>query len=503
MFLVVTAVVATLAIVYSIASSIATYRKLAHIPGPKWAAWTDFWLVRHCFSGRISLKLQEVNSQYGDLARVGPNWVVCGDPGEMRRIWAARSNYKRAYWYRGLRMDLNRDSTFSTLDEKVHSSLRSRMLPGYGGKDVDGLHEAIDDRVAAFVKLLEDKYLSGNPTESGLSYRTVDFARKVQFFTLDVISMLAFGDAFGCLEADEDVSRYIEVTELMLPYTSTLAVLPWLVDLLQSPFLHLWLPNVQNMVGYGKVMSLAKKAVSARYGEKPVVKRDMLGSFVKHGLSRDEAEGEALTQILAGSDTTATAIRATLLYITSNPKVYARLQREIDEGVRAGRISSPISDAEARRFPYLQAVIREGLRMWPPATGLLPKVSMTDDVICGIRVPAGTSVAWSAWSILRSKAVFGEDASQFRPERWLDAPPEQLRVMEQTAMLGFAGGSRYECLGKSVAMIELNKVFVELLRRFDIVLVDPTQPWKYHNVIIFVQSDMHVRITRREEAVKA
>jgi cytochrome P450 len=78
----------------------------------------------------------------------------------------------------------------------------------------------------------------------------------------------------------------------------------------------------------------------------------------------------------------------------TNPQVYARFQAEIDQRVAAGRISSPITDAEARNFPYLQAVIREGLRMLPPATGLLPKVSHKDEVVCGVHIPAGTNVAW-------------------------------------------------------------------------------------------------------------
>ncbi|CAK7271329.1 hypothetical protein SEPCBS119000_004544 [Sporothrix epigloea] len=475
MLLFITVVAVAVAIVYSIASSIASYRKLAHIPGPKWAAWSNLWLVRGQLSGQLNFILRDINKHYGKLARIGPNWVVCGDPAEIRRIWAARPNYRRGYWYRGLRFDPYRDHTLSTLDEKVHSQLRSKMLPGYGGKDVDGLHEAIDVHVAAFVELLEDKYLAGDPSKSHVPYRTVDLALKIQLFTLDVISTLAFGETFGCLDADADTSGYLEVTERVTPILAAMAIFPWVVDFLQSRVWRLLIPNVNKIVGFG-IMKLAKRTVDARYGEKPLIKRDMLGSFVKHGLSRDEAEGEAMTQIVAGSDTTATAIRATLLYITTNPQVYARLQREIDESVCAGRISSPISDAEARRFPYLQAVIREGLRMWPPASGLQPKVSMTDDVICGIRVPAGTSVAWAPWTMMHDKGVFGEDAYQFQPERWLDTPPEQLRVMEQTAMLGFAGGSRYECLGKNVAMIELNKVFVELLRRFDIVLVDPTQP---------------------------
>ena len=491
---------------YHVIAYIRAYRRLSHIPGPPLAAWTDLWLVWGQLSGQLNFTLLRVSDTYGTLARIGCNWVVCSDPNELRRIWGVRSNYKRAYWYRGLRIDPYRDSTFSTLDDTVHDELRSKLLPGYGGKDVDNLHDLIDEQVAAFVRLIEDKYLSVTAQQAATlgtkpHHVVVDLARKVQFFTLDVISSLAFGKSFGYLEADADKFGYIKTTESTVPVLMSTAILPWFVRIMQSPRLRWMMPNIRSMVGIGTVMTLAQEAVDARYGEKPVIKRDILGSFVAHGLSRDDAEGEAVVQIIAGSDTSATAIRSTLLFLITNPHAYMRLQQEIDGGIRAGRISSPITDAEARQFPYLQAVIREGLRMWPPATGLLPKVSNTDDEICGYRIPAGTSVAWAPWPVMRNRDIFGDDADLFRPDRWMDISTEQYKLMDNTVMLDFGGGSRYECLGKNIAMIELNKAYVELLRRFDIVLIDPAHPWKSFNAAFFIQSDMNVRITRRTEAV--
>jgi cytochrome P450 len=200
-------------------------------------------------------------------------------------------------------------------------------------------------------------------------------------------------------------------------------------------------------------VSLAQEAVNKRYGDKAEVKRDMLGSFVAHGLSKEDAEGETVTQIIAGSDTSATAIRSTMLFVMANPLVYCRLRSEIHARIRDGLISDPITFAESKKFPYLQAVIREGLRMWPPATGLLPKVSAKDELVCGHWIPAGTNVAWAAWSVMRNKAVFGDDADVFRPERWLDAPVDKLNEMEQTVMMEFATGSRWECLGKNVVSL--------------------------------------------------
>lgn len=398
--------------------------------------------------------------------RIAPNWVVCGDGTEMRRLWAARSPWKRAPWYRTLRFDPFRDSTFSTVDDKTHEVLRSKVAAGYAGKDVDGVQDAIDEQVAGLVNLLETKYLSSDDDGNSKGcFRPVDLARKAQFFTLDVISSLAFGKKFGYLDADADTFRYIEITEKLFPSLIIITLQTWIIDLLQSRAMRYLAPDSRGLIGIGDVMKRAQEAVDERYGPGAVSRRDILGSFVAHGLTREEAEGETVVQILAGSDTTATAIRATMLFVMTNPGVYARLREEIDAAAGEGRISSPITDAEARRMPYLQAVIREGIRYWPPATGLLPKVCDKDEVVCGVRIPAGTHVGWSPFAVMRDVEVFGEDAEMFRPERWLGISPEQYRTMEAITMLDFKGGSRWECLGKPIAMMELNKVFVEVSLR--------------------------------------
>lgn len=76
--------------------------------------------------------------------------------------------------------------------------------------------------------------------------------------------------------------------------------------------------------------------------------------MVRHGLTQAECETEALFQIIAGSDTTATAIRATVLYIITTPHVYQALKNEIAHGIRDGNISNPITYDEAKKLPYLQ-----------------------------------------------------------------------------------------------------------------------------------------------------
>jgi cytochrome P450 len=97
---------------------------------------------------------------------------------------------------------------------------------------------------------------------------------------------------------------------------------------------------------------------------------------------------------MAGSDTTATAMRAAFLYLLTSSATLAKLKAEIDSGIDNGLISSPIRDSEARKLPYLQACIKEALRMWPPVPGMLSKlVPPEGDTINGMFIPGGTAIA--------------------------------------------------------------------------------------------------------------
>ncbi len=82
-------------------------------------------------------------------------------------------------------------------------------------------------------------------------------------------------------------------------------------------------------------------------------------------------------------------------------------------------------------------------------------------MVNGMFIPGGTSIGYCAFGIFRDKNIFGEEADALRPERWLDDPPEKIKEQEQTLELVFSFG-KYQCLGRNVALMELNKVFVEV-----------------------------------------
>lgn len=97
-----------------------------------------------------------------------------------------------------------------------------------------------------------------------------------------------------------------------------------------------------------------------------------------------------------------------------------------------------------------------------PFSGLLMKeVPPEGDTIDGIFVPGGTRIGHNTQGIMRRRDIFGDDADIFRPERWLNISPEKRQEMVQTTELVFGYG-RWGCLGKPVAFLELNKVYVEV-----------------------------------------
>ena len=155
----------------------------------------------------------------------------------------------------------------------------------------------------------------------------------------------------------------------------------------------------------------------------------------------------------------AAAISTTLLHVASSPRIYAKLVAEIDAADQTGQISSPVRGIEARNLPYLQACIKEGLRMYPPATGIaLKAVPAAGDTINGTKLPDGTEVGISSWAVQRNKNVYGPDVHVFRPERWLEAPTLD---MERSLELVFSSG-RYACLGRTLAILTINKTLVEV-----------------------------------------
>jgi cytochrome P450 len=171
-----------------------------------------------------------------------------------------------------------------------------------------------------------------------------------------------------------------------------------------------------------------------------------------------------MSTISGASDTTATAMTAIMFHLLKNPETLARLQQELE----TSNLSRPIPTfAQVGRLPYLHATIREGMRLFPALSHPLERLVPAGGVeLCGVFLPRGTSVGCLQLALHLNPKAFGEDAAVFRPERWLEASPEALRVME-ASHLGFGRGRRV-CLGQNLAVMEMKKGIPAMLLGFDV-----------------------------------
>ncbi|KAK0701595.1 cytochrome P450 [Lasiosphaeria miniovina] len=477
---------------YYVASSFATWFRLRHVPGPFLASFSYSWLMRNNFLGISSTQLLSLK-KYGSVVRVGPNYVLTDDPAALRRISGARSTYGRdASWWAGLRIDPRQDNMLTTVDTAAHDRLKAQTANGYNGRDKVDIEGGTDAQIAKLKALIRRHYLS-TPAE----LRSVDLVWIIRFFTLDAVTSLAYGEPFGYLEANQDLFGFNkQVDELSKPM-SVMIDTPVLRALGNSPLAPHIMPKVTDKKGMGRLIALGQEFVARHFSSGAADSKDMVGSFIRHGLSREQCEAECVVQIIAGSDTTGTTIRTALLFVLATPRIYIRFMEEARSAIKTGHVSSsrPITHNQGMKLPYLQAIIYEAIRVRPPALyGHFKSVPKGGDTVNGVFLPAGTAIGHNLFGLMMSEDIFGSDAEIYRPERFLECDAAKRTEMERVVELAFGTG-RWMCAGKLVAFTQLYKVVFELLRTFEIQLMHPGRPWEESSAIFWHQSNMVVRIT--------
>ncbi|KAF2191116.1 pisatin demethylase [Zopfia rhizophila CBS 207.26] len=485
------------------------YWRLRRFKGPFSTGFSWLWHSRAVLSGAAHRHYGDVTQKYGKIARIAPNHLVTSSPELWAHVNAVRSPYKRAEWYyHCARFEPGKDNVFTECDSEKHDVRRKKMVSGYAGKENPTLEPSIDTHVKELVHLIRSRY--AGPAASTSAAKPMDMARKMQYFTLDVISDLALGKAFGDLKADEDVNDYLASGSegLMIGNTSWALGISWIRDV---PILGKAIsPSEKDQKGFGKMMGAARKSITERLMKSTEERSDMFSSFVRHGLSGEDLFHETFEQILAGSDTTAASIRIIMLYLMSHPRVYKKLQAEVDGAVKGGVApASPevISDAEARHLPYMSAVIREAIRVHPPVVNLFSHVVPEGGDVVTVDgeeffLPGGALIGYAAWSMHRKNTLYGEDCEVFRPERWFvdeSQPGEKERLAQMYRINDMIFGyGRWVCLGRVVALIEIHKVIFELMRNFDFALINPHEPWTIFNTLgLYAIGDMWVEVTER------
>ncbi|KAG8157564.1 hypothetical protein KVR01_012606 [Diaporthe batatas] len=481
----------TVAIVWWFVSAFRNWYRLSHVPGPFLASISSLWMVKKVLSGTVAEALLGLQ-QHGRLVRVGPNYLLTDDPDTLRQIASARSEYNRDEWWESLSLTPGHSNLATILEIGPHDKVKAKMSAAYGGRDNMDMERRVEAKIMHMKDVIRQRYVC-----EGDQAKSVDLARLSYYFTLDIITDLAYGESFGFLDAEGDLYNYTKSLDQLLNVTGVVSELPTMRKIVNFPAVNYFLrPNFSDKSGLGRLMGIARDIIEKRYESGEVNHGDMLGSFMRHGIEKGPAIDEVPLQLIAGAETSSTVIRSTMCFLMTTPRVYQKLKSHINEAIQAGVASSPITVEEAKKLPYLQAVLSEGIRMRPPAPyGHYKVVPPGGDTLNGLFIPEGTAVGHNSFSMMRRKEIFGEDVGIFRPERWLECSDAQRQQMDRTVDIHFGGG-RWMCAGKLVAYTELYKIYFELLREFDFQLVNTSMPYKEDSFVLWRQRDMHVRISK-------
>jgi cytochrome P450 len=205
------------------------------------------------------------------------------------------------------------------------------------------------------------------------------------------------------------------------------------------------------------------------------------------GMSDQQLRDEVMTLVLAGHETTASAMAWTMMLLSQSPIVERHAAEEV-RTVLGGR--APTFE-DLPRLRYVSMVVQESLRLYPPAWAI-ERVALADDEIGGFTIPAGGLVVISAYTMHRHP-LYWEDPEGFDPERFA---PERAEHRPRGAYIPFGAGPRI-CIGNQFALMEAQLVLAMILQRYRLDLV-PGHPIVPEPLITLRPRDgMPMRIYRR------
>jgi cytochrome P450 len=200
---------------------------------------------------------------------------------------------------------------------------------------------------------------------------------------------------------------------------------------------------------------------------------------------------EMATLLFTGHETTGLALTWTLFLLGEHPEAEARLLEELDAVLG----DHPATLRDIGRLPYLDWVIKESLRLYPPAYGVV-REALNDCEIGGYVIPKGSTVAMFQWVVHRDPRYF-DDPDAFRPERWSAGFAERL---PKFAYFPFGGGPRV-CIGKEFALLETALVLATIMRRFRFRTVPGHRTWPLPSLTLRPEYGMRMTLQPAHESV--
>ncbi|KAJ9151979.1 Pisatin demethylase [Pleurostoma richardsiae] len=482
---------------------------LRKYPGPWLASCSRLWKVLSTASTHTHHDHIALHKKYGPVVRIAPDEVSVASPEAARVLLSAGKRFYKTGFY-GVFPPPENPDIFTEVREDVHAQKKKVANVPYGMAAMQQLSPFINDTIEVLIRKL-DGLASGNQGMNDFSKGpVVDLGNWLHWFAFDVLGEVAFSRSFGFLEEGRDVDNAIKTIDDSQRYNGIVGQVPFLDHFLRRNPLRKLIPALNTKNALITRMALEELGRRKPFDKESEGKwrggdgrQDLLASLIKGHLKDPErfSEGDVFAvahgAIFAGSDSTASTMQSFFWQVLADKRVYAALTDEFDTAVKEGRIppTGNISWNEAQTLPYFQSCLKEAMRVRPAVglniTRLVPPEGAELD---GHFFPGGVTIAANGWVLHRDRAVFGSDADVYRPERWLEDPEEAKRM--ERYMFQFGGGSHL-CIGRNLALLEINKVIPRLLRDYRFELVHPGRELQAHATFFVVQEGLEVYIAKK------
>lgn len=478
-------------------SSLLWYRLLWHplrrFPGPFGARITSLWLSTQIERGNAHHKMVALHKEYGPFIRIGSSDLSIAHPLGVAAVYGHGSGCRKATWYDE---DWPRSSLHTTRNHSWHGQRRRVWSTGFSDKAL----RSYEQRIRQYNDSLENQMLKN-------ARQPVNVAKWFNYYSFDVMGDLAFNKNFGMLEKGESHWAISLLNDAM--GLQGLKLPTWIFRILLA------IPGLAHK--YWKFIKYCDQQLEDRMREKQVGKTsDVMAALLpsqdsKHSQRPSEEElltlrSDSRTIIVAGSDTTASALTHVFFYLARDPSLMQRIREELRTS--GWEIGGDNSHQSIQKAELINAVINETLRLHPAVSTAMTRKTPPEGITVGETSVPGNMTVWCPQYVLSRDENNYERAEEFVPERWYSKPE---MIKQKEAYAPFSAGKcpsccsidvqhlphayfsvsiqgawginngifalttqsitgPYGCIGKPLALMELRMVVASLVTRFNIVL---------------------------------
>nr|BAL05147.1 cytochrome P450 [Phanerodontia chrysosporium] len=447
---------------------ISPFHPIARYPGPLLAKISKIYHVSKIWSGKQHVYLQRLHEKYGDIVRIGPNELSIRDVSCITPALGAQGMPKGPM-FNGRHLWPETHSLIGFRDPKEHQRRRRRWNRAFNTASVKEFNPIIQARVQE----LGDAFAAREG-------QVLDLAEWIGFFTYDFMGDMVFGGWTHMVREGADHNGLWQLIKSGMKVSFVYEHIPWLSYYVKK------LPGAGSDLKMMRAMAFGQ--TEKRYATATTT-RDLFYYLTNEDGSEKVDPPKAVVisdgalALIAGSDTTSTVLSSTFYCLLRNPETYKRLQEEVDMFYPAGE--SSLDPKHLPEMHYLEAVIMEGLRLFPAVpsgTQRAPEVGKGGKAIGPYYVPEGTQTRLHFWSIHRDPRNFSHP-EMFWPDRWLIAEGLQecvdgKLVHNPNAWLPFSFGPS-NCVGKNLALQEMRMLVCHLVQRFNFRFADGYDPAQY------------------------